>query len=955
MNWFLPKAADAVTPEAATVDVQRPDWSTQVGFRSREPALLKGRDKTSPGERLQFSRSHELELQSELLEKVGGRKAFPGQENPWTGWQITTDQILARLPDLPELERGEILTRDQFDAEVLRRRLAEEAELKQVLRYSDSTSAAIVGGLLEGVTDPYNVMSVFLGGPVAGKGVVGFGRYVAGEAAINAGIELASIPREAEVAQEFGRPSPDPLERALVGGAFGAVLGAPAYGIARALDIRVEGRRLEGAARDPAVPPIEHEARIDAAEAALREGREPSVFPPPAQTPALALPPVTPDAPAGWARIRNGIFDGESHGDFDALFGFSNRPGGAWSNVRLTEMTVDQAIAFSDPSGPYAQWVKARVGRVATPMGAYQIVGTTLRSAKKGLGLRGDEVMSKELQERLGQWIYRQQGTGAWEGYRGPSDSFGAPPTSAPGFQPQALRRGMTSSGEVTSPVGTRVPVRYEVVDLSSLRQASGDLQPRDRAGRSTSDEQVAQIAAGLDPQRLMPSPEASHGTPIVGPDGIIESGNGRVLALGRAAELHPDRYQPYVEQIRAAGFDIPDGIERPVLIARRQGDMTPEARRAWVTENNAAATMRMSDAEQAATDADYLTAAFDAYRPGTPLHSADQDAFVSRFLGQMPQAERAALQSADGRITASALQRIRRALFARAFDAPDLMRLLTETDTPAAQSMLRMLEELAPDWAAFRAMVDAGYIKPEFDITDALTDVTRLVIKARGEDREGQSVIAAIRDRMAQGDLLQQRDDVLGEAILRAFYKDDRARGPAATGDILRRYTAEASQSGRADIDDLFDAGPSPAEVMLAAIRGHEGKTDYALPAAPEPVFVPELRTMDTAPVTDGTASPLVQRADDALQADLRLALEPEPARPAAPAGRELQDALDDARGAEPQTTPEMRVMDDTPILLTSDPKGQSISARDLLAELDGDADLIAAMQVCHLGGPGQ
>lgn len=122
--------------------------------------------------------------------------------------------------------------------------------------------------------------------------------------------------------------------------------------------------------------------------------------------------------------VKNGIFAGESGGDYNALFGFSNREGGQFGNVKLTDMTVDQAIAFSDPSGPYGQWVKGQVGRVATPMGAYQIVGTTLRGAKEALGLTGNERMTPELQDRLGGYIYETQGTGAWEGYRGPQQSY---------------------------------------------------------------------------------------------------------------------------------------------------------------------------------------------------------------------------------------------------------------------------------------------------------------------------------------------------------------------------------------------------------------------------------------------------------------------------------------------------------------------------------------------------
>ncbi len=141
--------------------------------------------------------------------------------------------------------------------------------------------------------------------------------------------------------------------------------------------------------------------------------------------------PQNPTTPGGYSmgvevpsyipeEVKNGIFAGESGGDYNALFGFSNRDGGQFSNVKLSDMTVDQALAFSDPSGPYGQWVKGQIGRVATPMGAYQIVGTTLRAAKDGLGLTGSERMTPELQDRLGGWIYANQGTGAWEGYRGP-------------------------------------------------------------------------------------------------------------------------------------------------------------------------------------------------------------------------------------------------------------------------------------------------------------------------------------------------------------------------------------------------------------------------------------------------------------------------------------------------------------------------------------------------------
>jgi len=136
--------------------------------------------------------------------------------------------------------------------------------------------------------------------------------------------------------------------------------------------------------------------------------------------------------------LRRRVFPGESGGDYNALFGYSNRPGGQFSGTNLTDMTVSDALQFSSPSGPYGQWVKGQVGRVATPMGAYQVVGTTLRAAKQGLGLTGNERMTPELQDRIGMWIYQNQGPGAWEAWdKGGGGSRVT--TSTSGGQPMGL------------------------------------------------------------------------------------------------------------------------------------------------------------------------------------------------------------------------------------------------------------------------------------------------------------------------------------------------------------------------------------------------------------------------------------------------------------------------------------------------------------------------------------
>ena len=118
-----------------------------------------------------------------------------------------------------------------------------------------------------------------------------------------------------------------------------------------------------------------------------------------------------------WEQHQQNIFAGESGGDYDALYGYQNRPDGKFSGVKVSEMPIADVIKFTSPCGTYGQYVKGQVGRVATPVGAYQVVGSTLRGAVEALGLDPSQKFDKATQDKIGQYILKTQGTGAWEGY----------------------------------------------------------------------------------------------------------------------------------------------------------------------------------------------------------------------------------------------------------------------------------------------------------------------------------------------------------------------------------------------------------------------------------------------------------------------------------------------------------------------------------------------------------
>ncbi len=121
-----------------------------------------------------------------------------------------------------------------------------------------------------------------------------------------------------------------------------------------------------------------------------------------------------------WQDVQKGIFSGESRGDYNALFGYQNKPEGLFSDIKLTDMTLDEALEFSDPQGSYANYVSHNNdGKVSTPMGAYQIVGATLRDAKEALKLSGDTKFTQATQDKIAKWILKTQGTDAWVGYQG--------------------------------------------------------------------------------------------------------------------------------------------------------------------------------------------------------------------------------------------------------------------------------------------------------------------------------------------------------------------------------------------------------------------------------------------------------------------------------------------------------------------------------------------------------
>lgn len=177
------------------------------------------------------------------------------------------------------------------------------------------------------------------------------------------------------------------------------------------------------------------DARKDAMIAAI--GRQPMGATPGPAGPGQGEAGAAPSGGGAGGTDLLGLIDKtEGGGAWNTLYGHSQN-GGAFDGVDVSNMTLAELEQFSDPSGPYGQWVKGQVGRVATPMGRFQIVGTTMRNAAEGMGLSPDTKFTPETQTAMAGYLARNRLAGAkdpvskrtalrseWEGFRNVPDAL---------------------------------------------------------------------------------------------------------------------------------------------------------------------------------------------------------------------------------------------------------------------------------------------------------------------------------------------------------------------------------------------------------------------------------------------------------------------------------------------------------------------------------------------------
>lgn len=431
------------------------------------------------------------------------------------------------------------------------------------------------------------------------------------------------------------------------------------------------------------------------------------------------------------------------------------------------------------------------------------------------------------------------------------------PPTvrgrPAPTPKPGASGSSAGASGNETRAYGANpnqsYTMQHRVVDMDAIQAsntANGGinpkydpaLQPRDRS-RAASQAQIDEVARRMNPDVLATDfHRIDAGSPIIDSDGNVLSGNGRTLALQRAAALYPEQYAAYKQRIKdeadALGIDPKaiDGMRTPVLVRELKGDADPIA---FAREANSSGTLRMSPLEQAKVDAQVLTDknmlrlnVADGADIDRALRAKDNKPFIDDFLKTVPENERATLLTRNGELNQAGLYRIKAAVYTKAFPGEAGERMaesMLESLDPDIKTVQNGISAALPAFSRAVSLTRSGQRDKDLDLSE---DVAKVVdVYARIKDTPSLTANTpadkVVRKYLDQTTMFDRELSPQQERIL--VHLDSISRRPTAVRDFLSRYAGIVEGQPPPGQVSLFgDAGKLTRDQLLDTLIGTPG-----------------------------------------------------------------------------------------------------------------------------------
>lgn len=388
---------------------------------------------------------------------------------------------------------------------------------------------------------------------------------------------------------------------------------------------------------------------------------------------------------------------------------------------------------------------------------------------------------------------------------------------------PQAVAGADTT---FSTEAGVRLGARYALMEADDLQSSHDtnlrpnpvyppDLQPRER-DRAASGVQIAAITQKIDPARLGESADAATGAPIVGADGLVESGNARTIALKRVYQANGQKATEYKDYIKSQAQRLGitpesvDGMKRPVLVRVRT---TPVNRAEFARQANASTVAAMSPSEQARADAARMEDV-DGLNPdenGDFMSGSSRD-FVRRFVARLPGTEQSGMIDATGGLSQTGYARVRNAVLAKAYgDSPVLLRMVESLDDNM-RNISKALMQAAPVVAKSRQAIGEGAL---FD-----ADITPDLMAAVEELSRLKDAGVSVHDALAQAGMFG--DTYSPETRELIQFLADNLRRPRKIAEFITTYFQALNAAGNPAQGSLLGEAVAPAkgDLLNAARR---------------------------------------------------------------------------------------------------------------------------------------
>ena len=427
-------------------------------------------------------------------------------------------------------------------------------------------------------------------------------------------------------------------------------------------------------------------------------------------------------------------------------------------------------------------------------------------------------------------------------------------------------------SNKAKTPKGTKIESRFALVDakflIASHTAAGGknpkypqELQPRDRA-RESSIAWVQKTSKALDPESLGRTGRVDTGAPIVGEDLVVESGNGRTIAIKMAyANGDAGEYKEWLAE-NADMFGMTEmqvnSYKHPVLVRIR----TTEVNRAeFAVEANQDDKLSFTASERAKADAkrvsDGMLELFDPSESGDILAASNRD-FVKSFLASLGATEAAQYTDSNGNPTQALVARIKGALFSKAYDDDRLLEMMADQTKPDLQNMLNALTMAAPKFVAAQAVnrsdaqdlagkvVDGIEQSLSDEVKAAIVDATNMIMNAKLSNQD-------IKEYVLQQGLFEQVDDAVADL---AIFLASNARSAKKMTEYFNAMAGYIEQDNvsRQNLDMFGEPEPLSLADVIAYANNKTSETDntgtpdmFDEPAAApvvEPVVEPAVGT---------------------------------------------------------------------------------------------------------------